>query len=173
MTPLELLLVRRLWLSSICAFGTLNLEARTKDVHGLDEHLLGAPFEGAPFLPQCIVNRTHAGPSPPPYRLTHAHLSCPRPPPRRGRAGENEIIESGGEAGRGGLLLLELRTRISQHFAPTPRWKEQGRAARRRWRRVRRDLVVEERAGRPGVACGAPGAAVTMGVRSEVGMNCL
>ena len=30
MTPLALLLVRRFWLSSICAFGTLNLERRER-----------------------------------------------------------------------------------------------------------------------------------------------
>ncbi len=156
MTPLELLLERRLWLSIICAFDTPPEARERRDYHGHDEHLLGAPFEGAPCLPQCILNRTHAGPAPPPYPLTHAHESCFQAPPRRGRAGENEIFESGGEAGRGGLLLLELRTRLSQLFAPRPRWNEHGRAARRRWRRGRRGSGREERAGRPGVACGAP-----------------
>ena len=121
MTPLALLLVRRFWLSSICATDTLGRRRERRIFHGQDEHPLGSPFEGAPFLPQCIVNRTHAGPSPPPYRLTHAHGSCLRPPPRRGRTGENEIFESGGEDGRGGLLLLELRTRLRQVFFTTPR----------------------------------------------------
>ena len=56
MAPLALLLVRRLWLSIISAFDTLDLRRATKDSHGQDEHLLGAPFEGAPFF--ASMNRT-------------------------------------------------------------------------------------------------------------------
>ena len=100
--------------------------ARIKDFIEQPEHYSGCILVCAPFSPRCIVRHTHACLSPPPYRLTHTPDSCSRSSPRRGRAGENEIFESGGEAGLHRLLLLELRTRLSQHFAPRPRGDKQG-----------------------------------------------
>ena len=155
MTPLSLLLVRRIWLFSANAFERLQDERERRDSHGQDEHDGGCIFEGALLSPRLARARGLCTLAPPPYRLTHAPDSSCHPPPPRGRAGENDTIESDIEAGRHRLLRLELRSFARHGFARGLGGEEHGRGARGRRRHRHRGIGRQERAGT--VRCGVWG----------------
>ena len=146
MTPLSLLLVRRIWLFTANAFERWHEAAYFFYVHGEDEHEGSCIFEGALRSPQLPRARGLCTLAPPPYRLTHAPDSSCHPPPPRGRAGENDIIESGSEAGHHPLLGLELRSFARHDFARVLGREEQGRGARGRRRHRPRGIGRQERA---------------------------
>ena len=155
MTPLSLLLVRRIWLLTDHAFERWDEAAYFFCVHGEDDLEGPCIFEGALLSPRLARARGLCTLAPPPYRLTHAPDSSCHPPPPRGRAGENDIIKSGSEAGHHPLLRLELLTFARHDFARILGREEHGRGARDRRRHRPRGFGRQERAGT--VRCGVWG----------------